>query len=442
MVIIGAGLAGLAAASELLEHGRSVVVLEARDRVGGRVFTDEVDGTPVDLGAAWLAPGNDALLELVGDAGVRLAQPSRGDILVRTAGAVHTLSGTEQGSLSPYETSDFGQGVVRLRRLADRVRVDPEWAESNRVWLSQPLSRWIRANLRTPGVQRDFTALVTKLGWDPATMTLAEALDITRGSNDLEDLYTVSGGVRLRRVVGGMGQLTDHLADKCWESIHLGTVATRVDYGPERATVTCADGQRFDARRVLIALPPWLAVGLEYQPPLPSWRTELVLALDPGAVIKAVVVYDTPWWRSTGLSGQMSVDDGPVRFTFDVSDDTGPGLITGFFADDEALAWSQRSVAEREQAFVDALVRVLGPRAAAHRAYLEHDWYADEYTAGADAPHFSPGVWRVQGPQVGEPLDALRFAGAEYPERNNGYLEGAYRSGVDQAQAILRDMVR
>ena len=154
------------------------------------------------------------------------------------------------------------------------------------------------------------------------------------------------------------------------------------------------------------------------------------------------MVYDTPWWRSTGLSGQMSVDDGPVRFTFDVSDDTGPGLITGFFADDEALAWSQRPVAEREQAFVDALVGVLGPRAADHRAYLEHDWYADEFTAGANAPHFAPGVWRVQGPQVGEPLGSLRFAGAEYPERNNGYLEGAYRSGIDQAQAILRELTR
>lgn len=441
-MIIGAGLAGLAAASELLEHGRNVIVLEARDRVGGRVFTQEFEGAPVDLGAGWLAPSNDSLLGLVDEAGVRLAPPSRGDILVQTGGAVHTLTGREQDALSPFETSDFGQGVVRLRRLADRVRTEPGWADSNKAWLAQPLTRWIRANLRTPGVQRDFTALVEKLGWDLTTMTLGEALDIVVASNDLEDLYTVSGGVQLRRVIGGMAQLTDYLADKCWESIHLNTAATKITYGPENAVVTCADGREFQARRVLIALPPWLATGLDYDPPLPAWRAEMVAAGDPGAVIKAVVVYDSPWWRAMGLSGQVSVDDGPVRFTFDVSEDTGLGLITGFFSNEEAKTWSKRSIAEREQAFVAALVGVLGEKAGEYKAYLEHDWLADELTAGANAPHFSPGVWRVQGPQVGESHETLWFAGAEYSERNNGYLEGAYRSGIAQAQALIRDTNR
>ena len=136
----------------------------------------------------------------------------------------------------------------------------------------------------------------------------------------------------------------------------------------------------------------------------------------------------------------MSADDGAVRFTFDISDPNGPGVITGSFDDDEAVASSALTPKERENIFVDCLAGVLGPRATGHSGYLEHDWYADEFTAGAHSPHFAPGAWRVQGPQLGEPLGAVRFAGAEYPDRNNGYLEGAYRSGIEQAQAIIRSL--
>ncbi|EPH03255.1 hypothetical protein HMPREF1531_01314 [Propionibacterium sp. oral taxon 192 str. F0372] len=441
VVIIGAGIAGLAAAGEFLDQGRSVVVLEARDRVGGRILTRDHGGIGIDLGAQWLSPGNESMFYLAEQAGVQLIGPSEGSVLVRTDGVVRSLGFSDQGAaLSPFETADFGQGVVRLRRLAERVHTDPTWASANEVWLSQPLGRWIRTNLRTPGVQRNFSVLLGRLGGDPDALSLRQALDIIASSNDLEDLYTVSGGLRLRRPIGGMGQIAEHLADRCWENIRLSTRVTGIEYDPQSATAICDDGQRFEANRVLLAMPPWLALNLDFNPPLPAWRTEMLAAQTVGASIKAVLVYDTPWWREHGASGQMSADDGAVRFTFDISDPNGPGVITGSFDDDEAVASSALTPQERENIFVDCLVGVLGPRATGHSGYLEHDWYADEFTAGAHSPHFAPGAWRVQGPQLGEPLGAVRFAGAEYPDRNNGYLEGAYRSGIEQAQAIIRSL--
>ena len=159
-----------------------------------------------------------------------------------------------------------------------------------------------------------------------------------------------------------------------------------------------------------------------------------------GHVIKAIVHYPPPWWREQGLSGQMSADEGSVRVTFDISEQSGPGIMMGFFEGAEAASMSKRSRTIRELAFIDSLAAVFGEEVRQPHDYLDYDWAADKYTRGCHTPHFAPGVWSVNGQLLAEPVDAIHFAGSEYVGKNNGYLEGAVRSGREEAKVIWREL--
>lgn len=242
-----------------------------------------------------------------------------------------------------------------------------------------------------------------------------------------------------------MHQLVDHLAAKLDDRVKLGQIVTRIDHGPDGVTVCteAADGTSsgsYRAQRVLVTLPPWLALRLEYNPPLPSWREEVLHRNTAGHVIKAFVLYPTPWWREQGLSGQMSADEGSVRVTFDISEQSGPGIMMGFFEGAEAASMSKRSRTIRELAFIDSLAAVFGEEVRQPHDYLDYDWAADKYTRGCHTPHFAPGVWSVNGQLLAEPVDAIHFAGSEYVGKNNGYLEGAVRSGREEAKVIWREL--
>jgi len=438
----------LTAAVDLTRRGKDIVVLEARDRIGGRVATVVHEGIGIEVGGQWVSPGHNCMHELIEAAGVELVGPQEGALLIRSQGEVFRSPAAPDRShaLTPFEMADLGQGVLRFRRLAERVKSDPNWAAANVAWLGQPLSRWVKANLRTPAAQSDFSAILANVGEGiNGDVSLGRALATTVNGTDLESLFAVSGGLKLRRVVGGMHQLADHLAAQLPEAcLQLQQVVTGIDHDPEGVTVhtEAGDGttRAHRARRVLVTLPPWLALRLPYNPPLPAWRDEAVQRQTSGHVIRVFAIYPTPWWREDGLSGQMSADEGPVRVTFDISDGDGPGILMGFFEGVEAATLSGRSQAIRERAFIDSLAAVFGEQARQPHVYLDYDWAADKYTRGCHTPHFAPGAWSVNGQLLAEPAGPIRFAGAEYVGKSNGYLEGAVRSGHDEAKAILREL--
>ena len=441
--MIGAGFAGLAAADDLIARGKRVVVLEARDRVGGRVQAMQLDGRFLDCGGQWITPGNEYMTQLVRQAGLELVGPQDGSLLIRSGGSVvrsQQQSATAQ-SLSPFETADLGQGVVRFRRLSERVVSDPTWTTTNKTWLNQPLSRWIKTNVRTPAAQQKFaSALDGVLGTEDSDITLGAALRAARNGVDLESLFTVGGGLKLRRVLGGMHQLADHLSDQVGDRIQFGVQVTGISHSAAGVVVRTLGGEQIEARTALVTLPPWLAMQLDYSPELPEWRYQTVSRTSPGAAIKAFVVYRTPWWRESGLSGQTSADEGTIRATFDLTEPGGPGVLTGMFGGPAAVAMSQAGAAAREQAFVDALASVFGQVARQPHSYADYDWYADPFTRGSNTPHFAPGIWSMNGQLLAEPDGPLHFAGAEYAHKFNGYMEGAIRSGRAEARAIAREL--
>ncbi|MDO5737272.1 MAG: FAD-dependent oxidoreductase [Propionibacteriaceae bacterium] len=442
--IVGGGLAGLTAALDLVKRGLDVVVLEARDRVGGRIENGILDdGQYVELGGQWIGAGHDAVQELVERYGLMtVGLPNKGNLVMRLRGqAVEVPSAGDGPALSPFEVSDLGQGLLRLRRLAQRLRSDAAWSGANDKWLRQDLRRWIKTNLRTQGAQQRFIEVYSAaFGPMSREATLLEGLHQVNSGPDLESMLASNGGLNQRRVEGGMFEVCRAMAEDLGGRVRLGAVVDTIEHGERSATVVLSDGERITASNVISTLPPRLSTKMTYDPPLPSWRTETAAKVAAGNVIKAFLVYEKPFWRELGLSGQSSADEGSVRVTFDTTTgESERGLLMGYFEGADADSLSKRSVTLRQRSFVDSVVKTFGDVAAKPIDYIERDWSTEPFTAGCHGAHFAPGVWTTNGPVLAEPEGTLHWAGAEYSNRFNGYMEGAVRSGLEVAAAVARN---
>jgi monoamine oxidase len=203
-------------------------------------------------------------------------------------------------------------------------------------------------------------------------------------------------------------------------------------------TVTTRGGEAFGADRVIVTLPPTLAGRLDYRPALPSWRDQLTQRLPAGSVIKLYAVYDEPFWRAEGLTGQAASDQGPIKVTFDNSPPDGtPGVLMGFMEANDGRAAARLPLEERRAAALDCFVRYFGPRAARPLEYIERDWMAEEFSRGCYGAHFTPGAWGDFGSALTEPVGLVHWAGAECSPVWNGYMEGAVRSGEQTAHDVL-----
>ena len=439
VVVVGAGLAGLTAATELTAAGRDVLVLEARDRVGGRVETHSLDSMTMDLGGTWIGPTQERMAELVQRLGVETFPTyDEGEHLLELGGRTRAFSGRIP-PVNPLSLADIGRAQAALDRMARRVPLDEPWrAPHAGSWDAQTFETWVRRNLLTSHGRRFFRmfagAIMTT---GAANVSLLQVLFYVHSGGGTDRLMDTTGGAQETRIVGGAQQVPLRLAAELGDRVLLEWPVRAVTQDGEQVTVIGEQGE-VHAARAVVAVPPTLAGRISYDPPLPGDRDQLTQRLPHGATTKFVAVYAEPFWRADGRSGQAFTQEGAVLFTFDVSPpDASAGMLVAFVQGHTAVRLGRVAPEQRREAVLGDLTRMYGPRAAAPEAFVERDWQAEQWTRGCYGGHAPPGVLTQYGPALRRSVGRIHWAGTETAQQWNGYMDGAVESGQRVAAEIL-----
>jgi monoamine oxidase len=439
--VIGAGFAGLTAALRLRQAGRTVVVLEAADRVGGRTFTRYLsDGTAIDCGGAWFGPGQDRAYGLAAELGVATYPTwARGENVLVTHGVTRRYRGTVPFGIGLLQLANLGLGMARLDRMARQVPLEAPWqARQARRWDACTLASWIDRHV-FPGIGRDLlTETLTEIFTsDLAEVSLLHALFLIHSHKNLTHLTSIEGGAQQDRVVGGMGALLAGMCERLGDAVRLASPVREVSQSPDSVAVVTTDS-RVRARRAVVAVPAALSTRIAYTPPLPIDRALLVQRMPLGTIWKIAVIYDTPWWREDGFTGQSLDVQSLLPLTLDAcAAKVPPGIINLFSMGPAARRLACLTEAGRRSAVIQTLTARFGAKAHDVVDYHEQDWTAEPWIGGGMFSRLGPGILTSFGPVLREPVGRVHWAGTETASITHGGIDGAIRSGERAAREVV-----
>ncbi len=439
VIVVGAGLSGLCAAREIVRQDKNVLVLEARDRVGGRMLRKSVVGGGwFDLGGQWIGPTHVGVVALAESLGIQYFDfHAIGRTVVNYGGVLSTIDDDfpPTDSLAGVAAEDLDQANQvweQFYALAATVNIEKPWLSPDAAALdAQTVTTWLINATESEFARFSVSHWVLNdLGCDPGAMSMLFAL-IAHSAGPEEErpehwLFE-----------GAAGQIPERLAEELGDRIHLERPVIRIEQGADGVTVTTKQGA-YHADSVIVATPPHLAGAIDYIPPLPARRSQFTQRAPMGSVVKYAAVYPTAWWRAHGLSG-AAVSDGTVLATADGSPPSGkPGILIGFVSGPTAIhLLTDQSEDERKQVVLADFRTYFGDEAQDPDEFIEMNWPGEKWSGGAYNANLAPNTLTTYGPAMAEPVGRIHWAGTEMAHKWTGYFEGAVQAGYSAARAVL-----
>ncbi|MFJ4002594.1 flavin monoamine oxidase family protein [Streptomyces sp. NPDC090023] len=436
VVVVGAGFAGLSAAERLVSTGRSVLVLEGRDRVGGRSLSGEVAGVRVDLGATWVARRHTAIRELASRVGCTTTdQFAEGRNVLWLAGRRRTYSGTIP-KVSPAALVDMARMQGAVNKLVSTIDVNAAWESPGATRLDAiSFGEWLDRKNALPST-RALMTVVSKVQWGctPGDVSLLHALRYIRSAGGLDHMLDVDGGQQQDRFVETTQEIARRVAEQLGDRVRLETPVHRITQDDDGVIVRTGSGE-IHARYAIVTASPAHRAAIEFAPALPEQAEGLTRTWRLGVLSKAFVAYEEPFWRADGFSGEALTDTGTVFITFDVSPaPAGPGVLMAFC---DPRVFDGFSPEERRDRVVRQLVDLYGPRARTPVDYLDHCWGSEPFAPGGPNPAVAPYATVSYGKALTEPHGRVHWAGSDTAGEWAGSMNGAVLTGQRTAERVV-----
>lgn len=484
VVVVGGGPAGLMAAYTLMKAGKSVAVLEARNRVGGRTWSGKVaadDGTEhfIEIGGQWVSPDQTRLKALLDELGLKRFQRYREGKSVYLApdGTRHVYDGDMP--VSEATAKEMDKLISVLNKYAAEVDPNKPWEHPEAAELDAvSFSHWLN------GISQDQEAIAnvsiyvaSGMLTKPAhTFSALQAILMAASAGSFDNLVD-EDFILDERVEGGMQSVSIKLAEALGDNVFLSTPVRQINWtnqanagtgdplngvaddvrngvtndGQPGDVTVYSDRVRVRARNVVLAVPPNLYNRIQYVPALPREQQVAHQHISMGLVIKVHAVYDTPFWREEGLSGTCF---GGGRLVQEVYDNTNYGhnlthaedgeetygTLVGFVSDVYAEEMWALPAEERKTRILRAMADYLGEKTMNPRAFYLSDMAAEEWTRGAYATSYDLGGLSRWGHLQNQPTGTIHYACSDIAGEGYQHVDGAIRQGEIVAQNILANL--
>jgi monoamine oxidase len=440
VVVVGAGLSGLYAARMLSRSGASVVVVEARDRVGGRTWSTTIGKAVFDLGGQWVGPGQKRVLALIDELQMQTFPTyNEGKKVLELEGKVSTYKRTIP-SISIPHLIQLGGALSYLERVRKKVSpLSPMSLEGGTELDGETLETWRSRFMKSSKVSGVMDVAVrTIFGAEPRDLSALYFLMYCNAGGGLLNLCEIEGGAQQDRLIGGTQPMSEALAKELGDSVLLETPVRRLVQSPDGVEAV-SDAQTIGARYAVVAVPPAVAGRIQYEPTVSVGRDQVMQRFAMGSTVKVLVTYEYPFWRQDGLSGEAVSSDGPMSAVFDnTSHDGGQAALLGFVVGAQARQWSSQPLGDRQRRVTGALARYFGEAAKSFTDYHELDWGLEPWTRGCPVAGLPPGVLTHSFAHLRKPEGRIHWAGTEAATEWIGYMEGALESGERAANEVLR----